>query len=428
MRKIVSLMALFVISLVMVSSAVVALDSNNFGWAVEVNGDDVSLFGADGKDANKVPSVSVDEGEKVDLRVKLTTKDAVDDVEVEAKIKGYEYSDYESLSASSELFNMAANTQKTVKLSLNLPKQLEKQVYWLHLNIYNSNSPAVSKVVKLNVEPTRHGIEIADVTVFPGATVKAGRSLHPTVLLQNFGDKDEKDVKVTVAIPKLGVAQSKFVDVVKTDNHNVDYKSVEEMFLPVPATAAAGDYDLTVTVSYDDLRETVTKNGKISVVADAKFQTSDKLVLAVGPESQTVATGKTAKYGIALTNAGTASKAYTLEAVTGDWATATLSDNLVVLEPGKNKVVYVDVTAANGATAGEHVASLAIKSGSEVLKTVSLKANVVAGTPAESSGVNLRNGLEIALIVLVVLLVLIGLIIGFSRLRKDDDEEEQTYY
>ena len=67
-----------------------------------------------------------------------------------------------------------------------------------------------------------------------------------------------------------------------------------------------------------------------------------------------------------------------------------------------------------------------MKSGSETLETVALKASVVPGQA--NSNLSLRNGLEIALIVLVVLLVVIGLIIGFSRLRKDDEGEEQTYY
>jgi len=442
MKKIVSVLALFVISLLMVSS-VVALDESNFAWKVDVDGTSVSFgntainvldvngnkIGEDVVDFNgngvvNVPSVTVEEGETMEVEVTLFTKEAVQNVEVEAMIKGYEYSDYEKLSDSTHLFDMAANTQKTVKLNINLPKNLDKQVYWLHLNIYNSASAPVGRVVKLNVEPTRNAIDIKEVTLFPGSSVKAGRSVQPTVLLENYGDKDQKDVKVTVSIPALGVTASKYVDVVKTDNNNVDYEDVEEMFLPIPATAAEGDYEIKVTVMYDDLRETVTKTGTLHVVADSKFAGSDKLVLAVGPSTQTVATGKTATYGVALTNAGTSSKAYTLEAVTGDWAIASFSDNLVVLEPGKNKVVYVNVAVSGDAAAGNHVVSVAVKAGDEVLETVSLNANVVAG----ENGVSLRNGLELALIVLVVLLVLIGLIIGFSRLRKDDEDEEQTYY
>ena len=112
----------------------------------------------------------------------------------------------------------------------------------------------------------------------------------------------------------------------------------------------------------------------------------------------------------------------------GDWATVSVSESLVVLEAGKNKVVYVEVTPNVDATAGEHVLSLSVKSGNDVLETVALKASVVAPQKAAaSSEFSLRNGLEIALVVLVVLLVIIGLIIGFSRLRKDNDEEK-TYY
>jgi uncharacterized membrane protein len=224
------------------------------------------------------------------------------------------------------------------------------------------------------------------------------------------------------------VSATEFVDVVETEDNNVDYEDVPEMFLPLPATAVEGEYEVKVTVKYDDLRETVTKSYKINVLSNEMFQTSEnKLVLAVGPESQTVAAGTTAKYAIALTNAGTSSKAYLLETVTGDWATATVSDNLVVLEPGKNKVVYVDVTPSASAAVGEHVTSLAVQSGAEVLETISLKATVTGATV--ESGFSLRNGLEIALIILVVLLVIIGLIIGFSRLKRDDEEdEEKTYY
>ncbi len=177
------------------------------------------------------------------------------------------------------------------------------------------------------------------------------------------------------------------------------------------------------------MKETVKKAFKLTVVGNEQFANVDKLVLAVGPETQTVAVGAAASYGIALTNAGSASKAYTLKAVTGDWASASLSESLVVLEPGKNAVVYVDVKVANDAPTGAHAASVSVMSGNEVLETVTLNANVVdakANSAGRDSG-SLRNGLEIALIVLVVLLVIIGLIVGFSRLRKDD-EDDQTYY
>lgn len=409
-------MALFVISLLTLSM-VSALDANDLVIkSIEVNGHNVE----DGE------VLAVEEGETLDVEVGLLANAGAENIEVEVEISGYEYNDQEDMEATAHIDNIQAGNTKYFDLEVTLPKKLDKDEYMLRVRVMDKNTAAITHNILLSIEPTRHGIDIADVALSPGETQKAGRSFLATVLLENFGDKTEKDVKVEVAIPALGVKATEYVDVVVTDNNNVDYEDVPEMFLPLPATAEAGAYDMIVTVKYDDLRETVSQTYKVNVLANELFQKSDKLVLAVGPESQTVAAGNTASYAVALTNAGSTSKAYVLDVVTGDWATATVSDALVVLEPGKNKVVQVDVTAASNAVEGQHVASVAIMSGDEVLETIVLKANV-AGTASESF--SLRNGLEIALIVLVVLLVIIGLIIGFSRLRKDDeDEEEQTYY
>ena len=80
----------------------------------------------------------------------------------------------------------------------------------------------ITEEIELAVEPVRHGVDIADVDFSPGLTVKAGRSLLTTVLLENFGDKVEKDVKVTVEIPELGVSAVEYVDVLPDDCDECD--------------------------------------------------------------------------------------------------------------------------------------------------------------------------------------------------------------
>ncbi|MEK6938167.1 MAG: hypothetical protein AABX04_03920 [Nanoarchaeota archaeon] len=420
MRKLLSVL-LVALSLLCVS-LVSALDDTNLAWGtIKVDGDVV--------DENS--TLAVEEGQTLSVRVGLNAGllSGASDIDVEAKISGYEYGDYESLRDFTHIDYLDADTVKYVNLEVTLPNKLDKAVYWLRLEISDQSTPALVKNIKLAVEPAQHGIEITDVTFSPSTTLKAGRSLLTTVLLQNYGYDSEKDVKVTVAIPELGVSASEFVDTVATDNHNVEYEDVPEMFLPIPADAKEGEYDVKVTAKYDEY-EVATKTFKIKVLANEAYQVSDKLVLAVGPEAQTVAAGTSATYAIALTNAGRTSKAYLLEGTAGsDWATLSLSDSLVVLSPGQNKVVYVEAKVAPAATAGSHVASVAIKSGSEVLQTVAFQANVVAAAApaAVDTGYNLRNGLEIALIVLVVVLVIVGLIVGFSRLKKDD-EEGKNYY
>ena len=76
----------------------------------------------------------------------------------------------------------------------------------------------------------------------------------------------------------------------------------------------------------------------------------------------------------------------------------------VVLQPGESKAVYVYVSANEDAATGEHMFTLSITSGTETLKQVALKANVL-----EVGKGDFKRGLEVALIVLVILLVVIGL-------------------
>ncbi|MBI2146509.1 hypothetical protein HYU22_04160 [Candidatus Woesearchaeota archaeon] len=420
MRKLLSIMALVVIALLSFSF-VSALDMTN----------DLQVSSVRVNDDYVQPSdvLAVDEGQALSIRVGLTAQSDVQDIEVEAKIAGYEYSDHENLLDSTPLFDMEAGTTKYVNLEVRLPRQLDQDHYSLRLRVMDRNTAAISYEYQLAVEALRHGVDIADVAFSPGSSVRAGRSLLATVLLQNFGQRNENDVKVTVAVPSLGINAVEFVDVQSTPD-DTDFQDVPEMFLPIPASAAPGDYQVQVTADYD-LYETVSKTFTIHVLENEQLAPrgdESVVVLAAGPETQTIAAGTSARYAVALSNAGRQSRAFVLEAPAGDWASVSLSDSLVVLEPGRNQVVYVTVQPTASAVAGQHAFSVAVKSGNTVLQTVTLNANVVQGQAAASGSLGLRNGLEIALIVLVVLLVIVGLIIGFTRLRKDEEDEEQTYY
>ena len=430
MKKLLSLMALFVISLLTVSmvsagaaSTLGGLKTDYGKVAIEVNDeeDDSTLL-------------VVEEGEEVEVEVELSIQNdnnpmtdlSAKNVEVEARLTSAD-NDEDDVVESATVDKLAEGTEKTVKLKLKVPSDFPNGEATLKVLVFGGTEELV-KNYKLHVESPNHSVKVADVTFSPGLTVKAGhQTLLTTVLVENVGDNPEEDVKVTVAVPALGLSASEYLDEVKAD----DKEDVDEMFLNIPYDTKAGEYEVKVTVQYDDLEESVTETYTLKVVENDLIlkdlpQKSGKTVLAAGPEMQTVAAGKTATYAVALTNDGSASKAYAVEAATGDWATASVSEKLVVLEPGKSAVVYVDLTAADDATAGEHLASLTVKSGSDVLAVETLKAAVTAPAKADSE-TSLRNGLEIALVVLVVLLVLLGLVIGFSRLRKDDDGEEKYY-
>lgn len=417
MRKLLSILAFIVVSLLAVSmvSAVgvlpVAIEQLKINGEVVLSGENPYF----------------EKGKTLDIKVKVRStlvNGTSQDVRVAAEIDGYEYSDHESLEDSTPVFDLEAGDTRWVDLSIQLPQKLEKDLYLLRVRVTDRNSNEVSQTYNLKINPGKHALEVKDVIFSPGTTLKIGQSLLATVLVNNLGSKPERNVKVTLDIPQLGVSASGYIDQINSGNK----KTSEELFVKLPRCAAAGDYKAKVTVQYREY-ETATKEYDLHLLENEQCTVpaagQNKLVIMVGLDSQNVVANQQAAYPIALTNAGTASKTYLLELTAGDWATSQVSENLVVLEAGKTKVVYAYLTAKTTAAAGEKIATLNVKADNNVLQTLYLKANVV---PQESS-FNLRNGIEIALVILVVILVIIGLVIGFTRLKKDEsNEEDKTYY
>jgi hypothetical protein len=92
----------------------------------------------------------------------------------------------------------------------------------------------------------------------------------------------------------------------------------------------------------------------------------------------------------------------------------------MVLEGGKTQTVYVFVTADAKAPVGAQVLTATISSGDQKLEEIALTANVAKGGKSLA-----RSILEWGLIALVIVLIILGLVIGFSRLRSDDSDQQQ---
>jgi len=97
-----------------------------------------------------------------------------------------------------------------------------------------------------------------------------------------------------------------------------------------------------------------------------------------------------------------------------------------VLDAGKAQTVFVTVQTNDNAPAGQNQVSVQIISGGKTLSDIPLSVNIVGG------GMSLRRVLEFGVLGLLVLLVLIGLVIGLSRMRSEDEpqpkQEEKVYY
>lgn len=384
-------------------------------------------------DETGVTALGLEKNDEIGVKIEVMSDADLSDVQVEAVLRGYDHPDL--IQDITDVFDMKANVVYKKELNLNLPIRMDQDRYKLRIRVSDRASSTAEKTYELEIDTKRHAVEIRDIVLSPENEVKAGRALLASVRIKNRGESKEQDIKVRASIPALGISASGFIDELDAETGEDDSTTSEELYMQIPKDAETGEYTVKVEVIYDDGDEKETKTATIRVLGEelavVQPETQAKTIITVGPESQDVVVGSAgASYPITLTNAGTASRTYTVSVDGAGWANVAVSpSNTVVIEAGESKALYVTVQAAAGAPVGEQMFAVTVSSGDKVLKQVPLKANVVSTGGVSSK---LKRALEIGLVVLVILLVILGLIIGFNKLKGSEEEgkEEgsQTYY
>ncbi len=374
----------------------------------------------------------LERGETFEVKVSLEAERAVKDVQINAFVTGFD-SRTEQISDSVRPFDLGENESVVKRLSLKLPDRAAEDKYKLRVVISDRFSEPIVKNYNIKIQPAESKIAIRDFEISPEGEVQAGRAVLATVRVKNLGDSKESDVKIKVSIPELGVsATSDFID----DLDAEETATSEEFFLRVGSCTRPGVYDVVAEVTFDDGDERVTSKKPLSVTrgecdavsADSgQKKVSGKITIASPEPQSAVAGGSAASYPITITNGGESAKAFVLSVDGAEWADFKVSPgNLVTVNAGSTQTAYVLASVRAGTQAGERVFTVSVKDTADnVLETLALKANVVqagGGTPS------LRNALAIALVVIVAILVLVGLILAFRRVRGGEEGESQTYY
>ena len=421
-----TIMLVFLVSLVISANALTSADVTNV--KVEVN--DVQLTQSTPKQLAKTDELDV-------LVVFDYAKATETELQVEAVLRGYDHPDL--VEDITDVFTAKTGNRYDKRLTLKLPLRMEAGRYDLKIRFDEKTGATYELPYQLDITSERHALEIRDVVLNPENEVRAGHGLITNVRIKNRGERTEEDVKIKVSIPALGISASAYLD--ELDNECTtddcdDSATSEDLYMRIPDNAETGEYTVKVEVEYDDGDEVETKTTKIRVVGEegaiVPAETA-KTIITVGPETQNVAQGATVAYPVTITNAGTSARTYTINVDGADWATFQVSpSNVVVLNAGESKAVYVYATASKAAAAGEQMFSVTVMSGEQTLKQVPLKANVTSQITTLGWS-KIKKALEIGLVVLVVLLVILGLIIGFNKLKGSEEEEKEgkegeTYY
>jgi uncharacterized membrane protein len=393
----------------------------------KVEVDDVEL------QANSVNRFDVQRGDTIEVEVIFTPQADIKDMQIEGFFSGDEHNDVAPAYDVTQTFDADASVTYRKKLHIDIHKFFKEDAYKLRLIFSDRNGQEIVQNYNIKIDVPRHGVMIRDVIFNPDSRVKAGSALLSVVRLRNMGEKDERDVKVTVSIAQLGVSAAGYVEKIDNNDHE---EQTEELYLRIPRCAKPGVYDVEVEAAFNDgfRKERVAK--QVEVLADETCDDSGvsgstsgkgKTTISVGSQLENLPQGGTVAFPITITNSGRLSKSYTVGVSAADWAEVKISPTAnVVLDSGKSQTVYLFVTADKKAPVGAQVLTATISSNGQTLEQLSLTANVAAS----GKGV-FRSILEWGLIILVVLLIVLGLIIGFSRLKSDEEDkapQPQAYY
>ncbi len=388
-------------------------------------------------------AVFVERGQDTIIEVYLTGNEFSDDVRVKAYIGGYEYDDVEAIS---DIFEVEPGVDYRKVLRLSVPEDLDaSDDYTLYVKVYDGDNEIQEDYV-LRIQEARHDVVIQDVIVRPGTSIEAGRPLFVTVRAENLGSRKEEDIKVTASIPELGISARDYIDELAanedSDNNedNEDEESSQssdELFLRIPDDATTGDYELVVTVEYSRGHKTVSETQTIHVSGSSDSEgsgsegtgsTQANAIVTVDSTSKTAKAGEEVAYRVMIANMDKVSRTFSLE-VAGEqlFAEAVVEPAFVTVPADGTGEIIVYVTPNEDAKEGRNSFTARVKTGSEIVSEVSLTTNV------EQKGLSgdLKQALIIGLIVLVVILIILGLIVAFSRMKGDDDlgaGEGQSYY
>lgn len=424
--------------------ALAAIACSGIACAIPAVIDSVKIDGTE-LSPSDVNRLNLERGAEIEVKVALRATGDSQDVEVEAFITGYEYNDRERISDTTHPFDIENSTIYVKTLGLEIPERVDEDSYKLRIIVSDRNSDELIQNYNLKIDAKRHEVMIKDIVLSPETEVRAGSALLATVRVKNMGGEDEDSVKVQISIPSLGLSASDYIDEVESD----DSETSEELYMIIPPCAKPGVYDVIAKVTYDDGDEDTSKSTSIKVTESdscsagsgsnkdnegSSGSSSSLPEVVLGSTMESIAAGEGgAIYPITITNKASSSKAFSV-AVDGaeSWGTVQVSpSNTVIIKPGKSETLYVFVAAKDNAAPGPKAFTATVKSGSDVVEKAALTANIVEAANGNNWG-NAKKGLEIALVVLVALLVVLGLIIGFSKLKEGEEQgpkaDAETYY
>ncbi len=381
------------------------------------------------------------------LNVQLTLQGAtsisgsfVDDVVCESKILGYEFG---ALSDRTPIFTVEENLVYSKVMNIPIPDDIDaSESYTLRIEC---SDPIDEEQMEFNIiiNEIRHYLRIFDVITSPSNKVGAGQPVITTVRLENRGQKEEDDIRVTASILELGVSATNYLDELVTlqQEENEDFLFEEEaqgqidLLLRIPQDAPTGEYTLRVDVEYNRGHNVISETRRV-FVEGVKAEEKAETVLNIDATSKQVNKGESATYTLTIANLGTDKGIYSvmLDGLTADLQ-GTVEPGFLTVLPDSTGQVRITVTPTTDAEMRDHTFVANVMLGKELINQVTLHTKVAGEKKEQASAAGFKMVLAVLFIILVVVLVALGLFIAFRKEKEDTagaemptEAQAQTYY
>lgn len=372
----------------------------------------ISQVEVSGVDATNGANIATFSGDTIPVRITFSSDENASDVRVKAWISGNA-----DLSASSERFDLIANSAYSRLLAVQVPSNIDPLAENVELNILveSLSGEIATKTVNLGVQRPSYVVDVLDVNMDP--QVMAGDTLSLDVVLKNRGSHLAQDNFVRVTVPALGLEERNyFGDLSSMDqSHPEMTDSVERLVnVKIPSSAPAGVYDVVIEAYNGDALTTLTK--KVAVTG-----AGENSMVVSSSSSKSFAVGESQVYNLLLVNSGNKVTVYDLVFDTPANLNVDVPDTVVAIPAGSSKTVPMTVS---GTQAGKYNFIVKVNSDGNLVKSESFIANV-EGSSAFTGSATLVLTIILAIVFVVLLVVLIVLL---TRKPEKTEEFGESYY
>ncbi len=378
-------------------------ESNVVVEGIEVNG--IEVLNSD--------VLSVENGDVLEVQLEVYAYETVDKARFEILVSGYEHRSLYTV--SQDPIKLVEGTKRYVTLSLELPSDMDSQEeYTLEIR-GRDDASELEKEYTLYVDTQRDRVDITDLVITPSSGVEPGQTVIAEVRMKNRGQKNQESVWVNIAIPELGVSESSYVSNLGAD----EVATSDDMLIFVPETASAGEYDVVVTLEYDDRYDASSEVYTMTVLSPMMVA-EENLIVSFNNNVELVA-GESKTFNVVVANPNAESTPISLGSLDVAWADVEIAPSLAMVQGGADASFAVTVTPKS-AIAGEKELVLSIKEGTNSASEISINTYVEGSDDLDMTNIIL------AVLLVIAIIVLLALVVTIARRKGDNNEEDTEEY